>query len=190
VFGPGFNPANVVNSVIGSATFNFASCESGWMGWTIDGVRGRMQLARLTRMLGLGCGASSPVAGAGAGLSGSWYDTTRSGEGYVLEMLDTGGAIVYWFSYDAQGHRRWFFGTGDMVNGSVVFSNLLSTRGPRFGAAYNPADLVVSPWGTLSLTLNCSNGRSDYTSSVAGFGSGSLNLSRLTRIAGLDCADL
>ncbi len=189
VFGPGFNPANVTNSVVGSAAFTFGSCESGWMDWTIDGVKGRMELSRLTRMLGLGCGASSPVAGAGAGLSGSWYDTTHSGEGYVLEMLSTGGAIVYWFSYDAQGHRRWFFGTGELVNGDLVFSNMLMTRGPRFGAAYNPADLIVSPWGSLTLDIDCNVGRSTYNSSVAGFGSGGLQLSRLTRIAGLDCVN-
>lgn len=187
VFGPGFNPANVRNSVVGSASFTFASCESGWMDWTIDGARGHLQLSRLTRMLGLGCGASSPTTGPGAGLSGSWYDTTRSGEGYVLEMLGTGGAIVYWFSYDPEGRRRWFFGTGDLVNGDVVFNNLLTTRGPLFGAGYNPASLVVSPWGTLTLDIDCAGGRSQYQSSVAGFGSGSLQLSRLTRIAGLGC---
>jgi hypothetical protein len=189
-FGAGFNPANVVNTVVGSATFNFASCDSGWMDWTIDGAHGRMQLSRLTRVLGLGCGASSPTTGPGAGLSGSWYDTTRSGEGYVLELLSTGGAIVYWFSYDPEGRRRWFFGTGELANGSLVFNNLLSTRGPHFGSAYNAADLVVSPWGTLTLTLGCSGGRSDYNSSVTGFGNGSLNLSRLTRISGLACSDL
>ena len=188
-FGPGFNPANITRSVVGSATFAFSSCESGWMDWTIDGVNGRMELSRLTRVLGLGCAASSPVAGAGAGLSGSWYDPSHSGEGYVLEMLSTGGAIVYWFSYDAQGKRRWFFGTGEMRNGDLVFSNLLTTRGPRFGAAYNSADLMVSPWGSLTLDIDCNAGRSTYNSSVAGFGSGGLQLSRLTRIAGLDCVN-
>ncbi|MDZ4814574.1 MAG: M14 family zinc carboxypeptidase [Pseudomonadota bacterium] len=188
-FGPGFNPANITRTVVGSATFAFGSCESGWMDWTIDGVKGRMELSRLTRMLGLGCGASSPVAGAGAGLSGSWYDTTHSGEGYVLEMLSTGGAIVYWFSYDLQGNRRWFFGTGELVNSDLVFSNMLTTRGPRFGAAYNPADLMVSPWGSLTLDIDCNAGRSTYNSSVTGFGSGGLQLSRLTRIAGLDCVN-
>jgi hypothetical protein len=189
VFGPAFNPAAVVRTTVGSATFNFASCDSGWMDWKIDGARGRMELSRLTTMLGLGCGTSNAVSGPGAGWSGSWYDPSHSGEGYVLEMLSTGGAIVYWFSYDPVGNRRWFFGTGELVDGNLVFSNLLSTRGPRFGAGYNPADLVVNPWGTLTLDLDCDNGRSDYASSEPGFGSGSLQLTHLTRIQSLACSD-
>ena len=189
VFGPGFDPTAVTRSIVGSATFNFASCESGWMDWRIDGVDGRLELSRLTRLLGLACGANPAINGPGAGLTGAWYDLSHSGEGYLLEILSTGGAVVYWFSYDAQGNRRWFFGTGEQVNGDWVFPSMTTTRGPRFGADYNPADLQVTPWGRLVLDINCGGGRADYQSPLAGFGNGSLNLSRLTRIDGLACAD-
>lgn len=189
VFGPAFNPAAVTRTTVGSATFNFASCDSGWMDWKIDGARGRMELSRLTTLLGLGCGTADPVNGAGAGWSGSWYDPSHSGEGYVLEMLSTGGAIVYWFSYDPVGNRRWFFGTADLVDGNLVFSNLLTTRGPRFGAAYDPDDLQVTPWGNLTLDLGCDSGRSDYASTEPGFGAGSLQLTHLTRIHALACSN-
>jgi hypothetical protein len=188
VFGPGFNPANVTRSTVGSATFAFASCESGWMEWEIGGQRGRMQLSRLTRLLGTGCGTSAAVNGAGAGWSGSWYDPTHSGEGYVLEMIEGGSALVYWFSYDAQGRRRWFFGVGNLVDGDLRFQ-LSTTRGPRFGTGYDPADLAVSGWGALTLDLACGGGRAQYESALPGFGTGSLQLARLTRIGGVDCVD-
>ena len=186
VFGPSFDPSRVTRTVVGSATVAFGSCDSGWMDWEIDGTRGRLELSRLTRVLGLECEGAAG-SGSAVGLSGSWYDPSHDGEGYVLERLSTGGAIVYWFSYDPQGNRRWYFGSGDVVNNQLQFNNLLISRGPRFGATYNPADLQLSPWGSLTLNLGCDSGSASYNGTLPGFGSGILQLRRLTRLSGLAC---
>jgi hypothetical protein len=61
-------------------------------------------------------------------LSGSWYDPTHSGEGYVLEVLADQRALVYWFSFDGQGQRRWFFGTGAFEDDSSGASRRCSPR--------------------------------------------------------------
>ena len=31
------------------------------------------------------------------------------GEGFTVEILEDNSAVVYWFSFDTAGNRRWFF---------------------------------------------------------------------------------
>ena len=194
VFGPEFDPENVIRTVAGSASFTWSSCDTGIMRWTIDGKdatrrRGHMNLTRLSRLLGLGCGDSPQAADPAAGLSGSWYDPTHSGEGYVLEVLDDGRALVYWFSFDGEGNRRWFFGTAAVTGGGLRFDDLLTTRGGIFGPAFDPEAVEVKPWGSLELDLACSGGAAEFTSSEPGFPAGRLDLVRLTQLDTLVCQE-
>jgi hypothetical protein len=188
VFGPGFDPSQIVNTIVGSATFTFASCDQGFMDWQIDGDHGRMELSRLTETSGLPCAAPAPIPlPALSPLSGSWYDPSHSGEGYVLQLLSNGQALVFWFSYDPVGKRRWFFGVGTISGADLVFEPLSTTRGPHFGADFNPADFQPSAWGTLRLQLNCQTGQAQYNAIEPGFGSGTLPLRHLTHLKDLPC---
>ena len=64
-----------------------------------------------------------------------------------------------------------------------VRDNLTSARIPNF----DPDRVVRNAWGTLTFTFaDGRRGRVDF-SSVAGFGSGSMELTRLTLPAGLTC---
>ncbi|NIQ93432.1 MAG: hypothetical protein GWN87_03910, partial [Desulfuromonadales bacterium] len=47
VFGPDFDPEQVTETVVGSATFIWAGCDAGTMKWQIGSQRGRMNLRRL-----------------------------------------------------------------------------------------------------------------------------------------------
>ena len=50
------------------------------------------------------------------GPSGEFYDPTRSGEGFFIEVADVGGVIVLvvgMFSYDLDGNLMWL--TGSLV---------------------------------------------------------------------------
>jgi hypothetical protein len=192
-FGPDFDPEKVTRSVVGSASFIWSDCDSGAMDWLIDqdgnGRRhGRMNLQRLSRVMGIDCGRPSlpPEIEAGQ-LSGSWYDPTHSGEGYVLEVLVDQRVLVYWFSFDQQGQRRWFYGVGDIQGDRIVFNDMLTTRGGVFGEGFDPEEVENHPWGTLELELVCESGTARFTSSEAGFPSGTLNLNRLTLLDGLSC---
>jgi len=194
-FGPGFEPDNVVRTALGSARFIWSSCNAGAMEWVIDqqgSVRrqGRMNLKRLTAIMGLECGETpaSPAPEA-ATLSGSWYDPTHSGEGYVLEVLADQRALVYWFSFDSQGQRRWFFGTGEIFGESLQFNEMLTTNGAQFGPAFDPNDLELSHWGALQLDLGCDRGLATFEPTEPNFPAGTLDLVRLTRLEGLDCRE-
>jgi hypothetical protein len=110
----------------------------------------------------------------------------------VVQILDDGRAIAYWFTYDLQGQRRWFFGTGtpDSENSSWRFDTLNSSAGGRFGDDFDPDQVNLDSWGTLELDLACSGGEARYSSTEAGFGSGSITLQQLTSMDGPACPDV
>jgi len=193
VFGPGFDPAAVTRDPVGSATFIWSSCDAGTMKWVLDDGevarrQGRMNLSRLSSVLGVECGRpSAPLPGSNAFMSGSWFDPARSGEGYTLEILADGRTLVFWFTYDASGQRRWFYGVGSNDDERLVFDPLYTTAGARFGAAFEPADMTLTRWGRLELELDCEAGTARFESEETGFPAGQLDLVPLTRLAGLHC---
>jgi len=189
-FGPGFDPTKITEDPIGSASFIWSGCDSGDMSYRIGTQHGRMQLFRLTRLMGVDCGTPllPPVRVEGL-LSGSWYDPTHSGEGYNVEVLFDSRAVAYWFSYDPEGKRRWFFGLGEIRDGKLVFDDMQTSSGGIFGPEFDKDLVEYKPWGTLELDLDCHGGTATYTSTEAGFGSGTLNLVRLTNIDQLDCPE-
>jgi hypothetical protein len=194
-FGPGFDPENVTETAVGSATFIWSDCDTGAMDWQVSneqGVdeRGRMNLQRLSRVMGIDCGnVMLPPIREEALLSGSWYDPSHAGEGYTLEVLTDERVLVYWFSFDADGNRRWFFGIGEIRNGKLVFDEMLTTTGPEFGAGFDPADLEELPWGSLELDIDCEGGTASFMPVEQGFPEGVLSLTQLTSLDGLECTD-
>jgi hypothetical protein len=149
-----------------------------------------MNLQRLSRVMGMECGKPllPPEIEEGR-LSGSWFDPAHSGEGYVLEVLSDRRVLVYWFSYDSQGKRRWFFGSGEISDGRLLFEDMFTTQGGIFGPGFDPAAVKVKPWGSLELDLGCQAGTATFSPTEPGFPGGSLDLKRLTFLDGLNCAD-
>ena len=128
------------------------------------------------------------------GVSGQWYNPARDGEGIFLEVVrtDSGQQVsVSWFTYDLEGFQMWLVGnvpiSGDTTTVTIP---VVVTSGAKFGDAYNPADVQRQSWGTLTLTFdNCNSGLLSYTSSVDGFGSGAIELTRLTNLTQVQCDD-
>jgi hypothetical protein len=187
-FGPGFDPENVTREVVGSASFVWTSCDQGEINYQIGNHHEHLQLARLTSLMGIDCGQPRlPPIPEEALLSGSWYDPTHDGEGYIVEVLSDGRVVMFWFSFDPEGNRRWFFNAGEISDGKLVFDDVLTTSGGIFGPEFDPATVELKPWGELELDLDCEKGTANYNSSEAGFGSGTLNVVRLTSIEQLAC---
>ncbi len=120
-------------------------------------------------------------------ITGSWYNPTRSGEGYIIEILENGTAILLWYTYDLQGNHMWLIDSSGVIteNGNDItldFNNVLVTNGGVFGEDFNPDEVNRVPWGELHFQLNClGDGTVDYSSSIAEIGSGQYNITRLTR---------
>ena len=122
----------------------------------------------------------------GPEISGSWFDPDQNGHGLLLEVLNNGQMVAYWFTFGPAGGQAWFGGVGP-INGNQAVIPAFQPSGPRFIPNFVSSQLVVQPWGTLTITFqDCNNGRVDYNSTV-GFGSGSMRLTRLTQQAGSSC---
>jgi hypothetical protein len=193
VFGPGWDSENIDSEAVGSAIFTFSSCDSGVMNWTIgrDGGafrKGRMNVSRLTRVMGLACTDQPQLPELPEKqLSGAWYDPARSGEGFTIEILSNHEILAFWFSYDTLGNRRWFFGIGEFVGEKIIFEEMLTTEGGVFGKDFDPDAVEALPWGSMEFELGCSEGIVRFEPQEAGFPAGSMNLSRLTQLQGLNC---
>ena len=194
IFGPGFDPDQVERTPVGSADFAFADCDSGVMSWVIDRDggplrTGRMELSRLTRVMGIPCAAIGAPVFETARESGSWYDPQRSGEGFTIEVMFNNEVLAFWFSYDTDGNRRWFFGTGIFEGDRIVFPEMYTTLGGIFGDGFNMDDVEVNSWGSMEMELNCTTGSVSFEPTEEGFPSGSYELARLTILQGFSCPE-
>src|SRR5688572_24314702 len=89
----------------------------------------------------------------GPAMSGSWYSPDRNGEGFTLQVLENGTAHALWFTYPpagAHGQQAWIYASDGRIEGDrIIFDGAITTRGPKFGAAYDPAQLQAIPWGKI-----------------------------------------
>jgi N-acetylneuraminic acid mutarotase len=128
----------------------------------------------------------------GPAFSGSWFTDTRSGEGFTLQILDSGSAEVIWFTYPPAGSaakQAWIIALDGKLDGDRIrFENAFTTRGPKFGASFDPAQVEIVPWGMIEFQFTgCNEGSFTYAG-PAGWGSGTRPLVRLTAVAELECA--
>jgi hypothetical protein len=190
-FGPTFDPHDVDVQIVGNATLSFGDCNTGSFHYDAFGQSQTLSVERLTQTMGAGCMPINGVPGqpvmAYGGQSGSWYDASHSGEGFALQWMSRNQAIVTWYTYDTQGNQIWLLGIGGQRDGAIVFEHVTRTFGPHFGTAFDPARLQNEDWGSLSLRLDCGGGAAHYVSSKPEYGSGDLNLVRLTKLKQPDC---
>jgi hypothetical protein len=186
VFGPDFDPALVQLERVGSASFVWESCDIAQMRHNVSGPNGRQSLQRLTRVSDAGCQTQKTAKGS-SNLSGSWYNPQHDGEGLIVQVLSPSEALVYWFTYDENGNQAWIFGAGQLQDGRITVDNAQISSGGIFGPDFDPATVQFGDWGLFELNLECAAGSVDYQSNLDAFGSGHLDLTRLTTLAGLSC---
>lgn len=128
-----------------------------------------------------------------AGFSGAWYDPAQSGHGILLQVL-SGAApapdqlVAYWYTFNPEGTQQAWFGGVGPINGDTAVVPVTQTTGGRWIPNFDPSTIVNTPWGTLTFTFSdCNHGRVDFASTVTGFGSDHMDLTRLTQLAGLSC---
>ena len=126
-----------------------------------------------------------------AAFTGLWFDSTRSGEGWHITMIDERRAFVTWFTYAETGNvQAWLVGNGEWVDGELAVPELVSTRGPSFGPGFDPDAVVRESWGSARFYLTeCGRGGMAY-SSRGGDVRGVLGVERLTSSPGVDCGSI
>ncbi|HEX3124413.1 MAG TPA: hypothetical protein VHQ21_14045 [Rhodanobacteraceae bacterium] len=132
--------------------------------------------------------AAPPAMNIDASFTGSWFDPAQSGHGLMLEVLSEHRLLAMWFAFSPQGDEQsWFGGVGTYSGATATIIDVAQPSGGRWIPNFDPNSIVRSPWGTLTFTFtDCDHGRVDFSSGL-GYGSGSMNLLRLTQPAGLTC---
>lgn len=122
-----------------------------------------------------------------ADLSGSWYNPAQSGHGLMVEILDNQRVVLAWYTFDAAGAPLWLIGEGT-VRGQQVIAKLGAFSGGRPPADWAQGELVSEPWGTVTMTVqNCNSATLNWESAHPDFGTGELELVRLSWIQGQRC---
>ncbi|MEE4303346.1 MAG: peptidylprolyl isomerase [Wenzhouxiangella sp.] len=122
--------------------------------------------------------------------SGSWFDPDNGGVGFNVEIAnDASGqgpiAIVYWYNF-AEGAQFWLTGQANFEYGdSEVTVDLFSAESGTF----QNAESEFEDYGTLTLQFDgCDTGTFSYD--MPGFGSGDIDVTRLSTPEGYRCESL
>ena len=120
-------------------------------------------------------------------ITGSWYDPERSGEGYIIEILEDGRAILVWYTYDLEGKLMWLIDsdgqvTADGNNVTLDFNNVQITNGGVFGENFDASAVNQTTWGEVHFQILCGGSATvQYFSTLPGFGSGQYDVVKLTK---------
>lgn len=154
-FPPAYDPADVEFAPWGTLRFTFTGESAGRVEWqsTIEGFgNGALDLQRVATASDINL--DNFDTGMRACASGSWFNPQQSGHGLQLLVSGEGAnrqLLVAWYVYE-NGKQLWLSGAGP-VQGNRATVALNRTTGAQFPPDFDPADLVVTPWGTATFTL-------------------------------------
>ncbi len=131
-----------------------------------------------------------PITQVDARFSGNWYDASRDGEGWLIEIIDAHSALVYGFTYPADGEagdQQWLVGTGEIVGDGIIVDEVYGMRGGQFGDAFSSDQASFVPWGRLRLTFDaCGSGHLRFNGPAA-YGDGERRLTQLLHLGSQSC---
>ncbi len=149
----------------------------------------RQDHMNLTRLAGSRCDNTHPMQWA----SGAWYNEERGGEGFLVEVVEDGRGLVYWFTHtpaDAfnADEQAWMIGVGEFQGQQLVIENLVQPRDLDNGMPEDTAGITALQWGEIIIDFHDSLTASlQYISEEQAYGSGQYPLSRLARARLADC---
>lgn len=127
----------------------------------------------------------------GPGFTGTWTAPAANAHRISIEVLPGQPLQMFalWFVFGPQGGQSWITGHGPIAgNRAVLQASQTVGGGAQFPPNFDPASVHEQTWGTLTFTFSdCDNGHVDWASIVPGYGSGGMDLIRLTMPAGLVC---
>lgn len=159
---------------------DFSHCSDNSMSLCLGRVLSdRLEYLQLTRLAGTTCDNQN----SNQSFSGAWYDPERDGEGFVVEVLEDGRGLVYWFTYrpDDSRHQAWMIGDGEFSGQTLQIDNLIRPTGGRWGDNFDAGAVDLNHWGTLTLEFfDNGSGHVSWNSVDEGFGSGDHPIKRLS----------
>ena len=174
----------------GRIGLTFDDCGTGAMRWDGPDGWGSMEvpLARITSLQGLGCGIQGPTPPSARSASGSWYDPTYFGRGFIFEQLDSQTFTAIWFGFDSGGTPIWDSGLLTANADGSFSGSMVQPAGAYFGADFVSADIHKTVNGTLvAAPFGCTTDSTRYEAASGQLASipDPLALQRITSPLGL-----
>jgi hypothetical protein len=128
------------------------------------------------------------------GLTGTWYDAARAGEGWLLEVGSINDAMFMFasfYTYDTLGNQAYLLAESQAIIGNSVEMVVYMTEGAMWGADFNPDDVARPLWGTATYTFpSCGGATVELTANddmkALGFTDMTTDLTRLLE-SGIAC---
>jgi hypothetical protein len=189
--GGNFNALPVTYAVqVGDVGLSFSDCTTAQLNYTFTDGSGRSGTVPLTRLTpNVSCAlASSTSASGDFGLSGNWFDPTKSGQGFVIELNPLAKVLFFaWYTYAVNGQalgaagQRWYTGQANYVpGGRSIPLSLYETTGGLFNSIA-PAP-TTGQVGTGKLTFTSCNAATLSFSFIAGSNAGQTGGINLARV--------
>ena len=189
--GGNFNASPVTQSTpVGHASISFSDCTDGQFNYTFTDGTGRNGVVPLTRLTSnVECTQGGTANASGDfGLSGNWYDSTTSGQGFVVELNPVARALFFaWYTYAVNGQasgvsgQRWYTGQASYSPGArSIPLSLYETTGGLFNTSPPPPATAAIGTGNLTFT-SCSAATLSFamTSGSSAGQTGSIALTRV-----------
>ena len=188
--GPAFNavpwsPAGVSNTAVGSGTLTFSDASNGTFAYTVHGVAQTKAITREVFGAVPACTwGGQPDLSVATNYQDLWWAAPGGSEsGWGVNLNHQGDKIfATWFTYDLDGAPMWLVSTAVQTTNPAIFTGTLyRTAGARFDA-FDPARVVATPVGSLTLTFADGNHASfAYTVQVAGMSTPAVQTKTITR---------
>jgi hypothetical protein len=95
--------------------------------------------------------------GLNPGLTGNWWGgPDRNGEGFLLEVAKSGGALTLigsFYTYDTEGNQIWLIAVGAADGSMTTNVTFYINDGQNWGAAFDPNDVNQVEFGTGTFTF-------------------------------------
>ncbi len=199
VFGPGFDPAQVVLERWGTMEMRFTDCNNVVMTYTGSGAygSGTRTMQRLTSIDEVECSGARELTATGAralagmrAKSGAWIVPSRDGEGWFIQELPNGSAAIFWFTFTPDGKQAYVNGVAARNGSRLEMTQSIITRGTNFGDAFDANEVERIPWGRLEFDFaNCNAAAVNFASTLPGYGSAARQAARITSLGGTMCFD-
>lgn len=130
-----------------------------------------------------------PVAGINSGMTGSWYDPNQSGHGFSLQILPGNILLADWYTFTPEGEATWIDASGAFSGGvAKVDAYQIVGSGAKFPPHFDAKNVRPQLWGSLTFSFtDCNHGQVSWSSVFPNYGSGTMNLTRLTQPTDTAC---
>ena len=125
--------------------------------------------------------------------TGQWYNPERDGEGFFVEVIDSGGNAllgIAMYSFDDSGKQLWIVGTAPVSDTATTATvTMYHVEGPVWGSGFDPADKETTEFGKITARFTGCNTAIFQVRTNGALEDGDYPTVRITNVVGIECTD-